>query len=123
MKPDAVAKIAMLTDSVRCLTFGLLGLLPLVGLPFILLALSMAIPVFGLIGFFSLAGLPFAVLALWIGGRVRVREKQYWNAAKPFRIWGVLFGGAGVAIWAVVACLILYNLDTGLWYHANSYND
>ncbi len=111
MNTDAVAKIAMLKDSVRCLAFGLLGLLPLVGLPFILLALSMAIPVFGLIGFCSLAGLPFAVLALWIGGRVRLREKQYWNAAKPFRISGALCGGAGLVIWAAVACLIFYNLD------------
>lgn len=88
MNADAAAKIVMLRDSVRCLSFGLLGLLPLVGLP-------------------------FAVLALWTGGRVRRQEKRYWNAAKPYRIWGVICAGAGTAISIVVAGLILYNLDNG----------
>src|ERR1700744_1475894 len=100
MKSDAVAKIAMLTDSARCLTFGLVSLLPFFGLPFILWALSMANQVLGMLAFFSLAGLPFAVLALWIGGRVRVQEKRYWNAAKSFRIWGVMCAGAGMIMWA-----------------------
>ena len=121
MKSDAVAKIAMLTDSARCLTFGLLSLSPFVGLPFILVALSMRTEVLGLLGYFSLAGLAFSVLALWIGGRVRVQEKRYWNAAKSFRIWGVISAGAGMVMWVIVAGVILYNLANGLWY-TDSYN-
>lgn len=96
MNPDALAKIAMLKDSVRCLTFGLLGLLPFIGLP-------------------------FAFVALWIGGRVRRQEKLYWNAAKPFRIWGIICAGAGAVIWVVVAGLIIYNSLTGAW--NDDYND
>lgn len=90
MNSDAVAKMGMLKDSVRCLTFGLLGLLPFIGLP-------------------------FAFLALWVGGRARQKEKQYWNAARPFRIWGVICGGAGAVIWVVVAGVIVYNAVTGSW--------
>jgi hypothetical protein len=88
MNSNAVAKIAMLTGSVRCLAFGLLGLLPFIGLP-------------------------FAFLALWVGGRVRRQEKQYWNAAKPFRIWGTICGGAGAITWVAVSGLIIFNAVTG----------
>jgi hypothetical protein len=104
-------KIAMLNDSVRCLNFGLLSLLPAVGLLLVLLALSTDAGVFWLLGFFPLAGFPFAVMALWIGGRVRRKEKQFWNAAKPLRIWGIICGGTGAVMGAVVAGLIFYNLD------------
>jgi hypothetical protein len=90
MNANAVAKIAMLKGSMRCLVFGLLGLLPFIGLP-------------------------FAFLALWIGGRVRKYEKHYWNVAKPFRIWGIICGGAGAVIWVVVSGLIIFNAVTGTW--------
>lgn len=90
MNTDATAKIAMLKDSMRCLAFGLLGLLPLIGLP-------------------------FAFLALWLGGTVRRREKKYWNPAKPYRIWGVLCGATGATIWTVALGMIIVNAVTGLW--------
>ena len=60
MNNDAGEKIKMLKGSIRCLMFGLLGLVPVIGLP-------------------------FGLAALWVSGQVRVREKIYWNAAKPYR--------------------------------------
>lgn len=87
MNADAVAKIAMLKDSLRCFLFGILGLLPFIGLP-------------------------FAVLALWIGGRVRRQEKRYWNAARPYRSWGVICAATGATVWAIVDIVIVYNAVT-----------
>ena len=76
------AKIKMIQGSVRCLTFGLLGLLPIIGLP-------------------------FALAALWIGGRVRVKEKLFWNVARPHRLWGVTCAAIGAVVWSVVDGLLI----------------
>jgi hypothetical protein len=95
MNNDGMAKIAMLKDSTRCLIYGLLGFLPVVGLP-------------------------CAVAALWLSHRARVREKMYWNAAKPYRLWGVFF--AIIAIFSVGLCVIfaiINAIDPGIWYSAN----
>jgi hypothetical protein len=67
------AKIKMMKASVRCLLFGVLSLLPLIGLP-------------------------FGLAALWLAGRVRAQEKQLWNAAKPYRMFGVLAAGVGTLL-------------------------
>ena len=83
MNNEATAKIAMIQGSMRCFIFGLVGLL----LPFI--------------------GLPFAILALRNGGRVRTREKLYWNAAKPYRIGGVACAGFGLIIWGILTIVYL----------------
>ena len=61
----AAAKIKMMKGSLRCFIFGLLGLLPIFGPP-------------------------FAIAALWVSGRVRAKEKLFWNVARPYRIWGVV---------------------------------
>jgi hypothetical protein len=74
MNPDATIKIAMLNGSLRCFRFGLLGLLPVIGLP-------------------------FALAALWVSGRVRLREKLFWNAARPYRLWGVVCAALGTIFW------------------------
>ena len=84
MNNDAVAKITMLKSSTRCFFFGLLGLLPGIGLP-------------------------FAILALWNGGKARVREKIYWNAARPFRIWGVIAASVGLIFWTLTAAVIAFD--------------
>jgi len=76
------AKIRMLKSSMRCFVFGLLGLIPLIGLP-------------------------FALSALWISGRVRVREKQLWNAARPYRIWGLVCAAVGTILWAGVLAIVV----------------
>jgi hypothetical protein len=80
----AAAKIQMLNGSMRCFVFGMLGLLPVFGLP-------------------------FALAALWISGRVRVSEKQLWNAARPFRIWGVVCAAVGTVFWCFILMLIIYS--------------
>ena len=84
MNTDASAKIKLLNSSMRCFMFGLLGLIPLIGLP-------------------------FALAALWIAGRVRVKEKQLWNAARPYRIWGVVMAATGTLFWFLIGVLIAWN--------------
>ena len=80
----AEAKIRMLKNSLRCSVYGLLGLLPVIGLP-------------------------FAIATLWISGRVRAKEKLFWNAARPYRVWGVICAAAGTIIWSFVLMLIIYS--------------
>ena len=76
------AKIKMMKASIRCLIFGLLGLLPIIGLP-------------------------FALAALWLSGLVRAKEKLFWNAARPYRIWGVACAAIGAVVWSVVDALLI----------------
>ena len=83
MNELAAGKLKMLRASVRCLVFGLLGLLPVIGLP-------------------------FALAALWISGRVRRQEKQLWNAAKPYRLMGILCAAVGTAGWFVIGALLVF---------------
>jgi hypothetical protein len=83
----AAAKIQMLKSSMQCFVFGLLGLLPVIGLP-------------------------FALAALWISGRVRMKERQLWNAARPYRIWGVICAAAGTILWGFILMLIIYSTAT-----------
>ena len=76
-------KISMIEGSLKCLIFGLLGLLPVIGLP-------------------------FALAALWISGRVRPDEKLCWNAAKPLRVWGVICAAFGAILWGFLDTLLIY---------------
>lgn len=87
MNTDASAKIKMLNSSMRCFVFGLLGLIPLVGLP-------------------------FAIAALWISGRVRVKEKQFRNAAQSYRTWGVVCAASGTIFWGFILTIIIYHAVT-----------
>ncbi|MEI6193411.1 MAG: hypothetical protein WCS42_03680 [Verrucomicrobiota bacterium] len=84
MNTDANTKIQMLNGSMRCFIYGLLALIPVLGLP-------------------------FAVGALWISGQVRAKEKLFWNAAQPYRIWGVVWAGAGTVFWAGVLTIVIYH--------------
>ena len=83
MNTNAVAKIQMLKSSMKCFVFGLLSLLPVIGLP-------------------------FALAALWISGRVRVKEKRFWNAARPYRISGVACAAAGAILWGFIYTLLIF---------------
>jgi hypothetical protein len=74
----------MLKSSLRCFGFGLLGVLPLFGLP-------------------------FALAALWISGRVRAKEKHFWNAAKPYRVWGVVCAATGIIFWGFILTILIYH--------------
>ena len=87
MNVDTDAKIRMLKSSMRCFVFGLLGLIPLIGLP-------------------------FAIAALWISGRVRVKEKQMWNAAQSYRIWGVVCAAGGTIFGGFILTIIIYQAAT-----------
>jgi hypothetical protein len=82
---NATAKIKMMKASIRCLIFGLLGLLPFIGLP-------------------------FALAALWISGQVRVQEKQFWNAAKPYRVIGAVCAGVGTVVWMGILTFVVGNI-------------
>jgi hypothetical protein len=79
---NAEAKIKMLKGSLRCFVYGLLSWIPLFGLP-------------------------FAIGALWISGRERVAERNFWNAARPYRIWGVVCAALSLIFWSFVLILII----------------
>ncbi len=85
MNEQAASKLNMLQASVLCLVFGLLGLLPVVGLP-------------------------FALAALWISGRVRRQEKRFWNAAQPYRIMGVACAALGSILWTGILIIAVFRL-------------
>jgi hypothetical protein len=86
---DAPAdKIRMLKASMRCLGFGLAALLPVVGLPFTLAAISSSYS-------------------------ARRLEKQFWNPAKPYRILGLICGILGALIWIMVVAIVSYNAVVG----------
>ena len=87
MNAATTAKIRMLNSSMRCFVFGMLGLIPLIGLP-------------------------FALSALWISGRVRVKEKQMWNAARPYRVGGVVCAAGGTIFWGFILTIIIYQAVT-----------
>lgn len=82
MNAVAEAKIQMLQNSLHCFVCGLLGLLPVVGLP-------------------------FALAALILSGQVRAGQKKHWNAARPYWIWGVVCAAAGPIFWTVILTLII----------------
>jgi hypothetical protein len=83
MNADIEAKIQMLKSSLECFACGLLGLLPLIGFP-------------------------FAVAALVISGKVRIRQKKIWNAAKPYWIAGITCGSLGILLWGAVGIIIIF---------------
>jgi hypothetical protein len=79
---SAEAKIRMLKNSRLCFVYGLLAALPILG--------------FG-----------FGMAALRISGQVRVAERSFWNAARPYRICGVLCAALCVIFWSFVVMLII----------------
>jgi hypothetical protein len=85
MNTEVDTKIQMLKNSLGCFVCGLLGLLPLIGFP-------------------------FAVVALVISGKVRIRQKKFWNAAKPYWIGGVACGCVGIFLWGAAWILILFHM-------------
>ncbi len=82
------AKIKMMQTSIRCLVFGLLGLVPVVGVP-------------------------FALTALRLSYIVRGQETKFWNPAKNYRILGLICASLGALIWSVVDTILIYHACTG----------
>jgi len=114
MNADAATKIKLLEDSQKCLAFGLISLVTLLGVPFSIMAMASREPgrsdnpifVFCFcLAFFSLAGLPCALLAMVASVKVRARERELWNAARPYRIVGGL-----CAMLALIASFIIMAL-------------
>ena len=78
------AKIRMMKASLRCLAFGLLGMLPVIGLP-------------------------FALAALWSSYRARREERRLWNPAKAHRVMGLVCAAFGALVWGAVDTIVIYN--------------
>jgi hypothetical protein len=64
--------------------------------------------IFGLLSLLPIIGPPFAIAAVWTSGRVRAREKFFWNAARPYRIWGVVCAAWGAVVWGGVDIFLIY---------------
>lgn len=80
---DPELKIRMIKQSLRCFTFGLMGLIPVIGLP-------------------------FAISALVAGGSARGLEVRCWSAARPFRRWGVAIAACSVIFWSGVLIIFVF---------------
>lgn len=89
MNTPAQEKLKMLQSSIRCMVFGLLALLPVIGLP-------------------------FAIAALWLSGCIRKQEKQYWNAAKPYRLIGVTCAALTTTGWFLVGVIIALKIVSNI---------
>jgi hypothetical protein len=87
----AVQKIQMIKASIRCLTCGLLGLLPFIGVIFALVA-----------GYASFSA--------------RRQERFFWNPAKPHRIVGLICASLGALVWSCVDTILIYHaLNSYIW--------
>lgn len=80
----AISRVKLMKTSIRCLVLGLLGLLPLIGLP-------------------------FALAALWFSYSARRGEILLWNPAKPHRILGLACASVGALVWGAVDTIIIYH--------------
>lgn len=85
---QAAQKLQMMSASIRCLVFGLLGLLPLIGVP-------------------------FALAGLWSSSLASRHESKFWNPAKPQRVLGLVCASLGALIWSAVDTIIIYHVING----------
>jgi hypothetical protein len=85
MPGNPAVKIQMMRASLRCLVFGILSLLPFIGVA-------------------------FALAAGWSSARARAKEKYFWNPAKPQRVFGVICAIFGALIWTGVDTVCIVNL-------------
>ena len=91
MNDIPAAKIKMMKGSIRCLIYGMLSLVPMIGLA-------------------------FGLAALWISGKVRVQEKRFWNPARPYRIYGVVCGAVGTILWASILLFVVGAAVLAAWF-------
>ena len=80
----ATEKIKMIKASLQCFVFGLLGLLPVIGLP-------------------------FGLAALIVSGKVRAGQKKHWNVARPYWICGLVCAAVGMVFWSFILMLIIFH--------------
>lgn len=79
------AKLKMMTASMHCLVWGMLGLLPIIGVP-------------------------FALAAFWASYSARRDERHIWNPARLHRIAGLICASLGAFIWGAVDTILIYNI-------------
>jgi hypothetical protein len=84
----AVAKLKMMKASIRCLTLGLLSLMPILGVG-------------------------FALFEAWYSYSARRQERFFWNPATPHRIIGSICAALGGLIWGAVDTIWIYHVTTG----------
>jgi hypothetical protein len=84
-KSQAMLKVKMMKESVRCLAFGLASLLPVIGVLWALPALACS---------FS----------------ARQKEKLFWNPARPHRIIGLISATIGGLIWGAFATIVIFHM-------------
>ncbi|HEX9046972.1 MAG TPA: hypothetical protein VF988_08080 [Verrucomicrobiae bacterium] len=94
----AAAKLKMMRESVKCLIYGLMALLPVLGAP-------------------------FGLAALWFAGRARVQERRFWNAAKPYRIIGTVCAVVGLIGWFLLIATIAFHNVSQPASHGGYYGD
>jgi hypothetical protein len=82
----ATAKILMMKWSFRCFVDGLLSFIPVIGMG-------------------------FALAALWFSWQARRQEKQFWNAARPYRTIGTTCAIIGPVFWFLILALVIYNAE------------
>jgi hypothetical protein len=82
---DAEIKIRMIKASLRCFVFGLLALLPVIGIP-------------------------FGIAALILTGRVRAGQKRFWNPARPYWVCGNFCAFLGTIFWTLAIVLVIGRL-------------
>jgi hypothetical protein len=71
--PALIAKTRMIEHSLQCFVLGLLGLLPVIGFP-------------------------LALFALMTFRRVCLEQQGHWNVARPYLLWGFVFGALGALV-------------------------
>ena len=76
-------KIRMIKSSLECFVFGLLGLLPIIGIS-------------------------FAIAALVISAKVHAGQKRFWNPARPYQLWGVVCAALSLVFWSFILMVIIY---------------
>jgi len=84
----AQAKIVMLKSSLRAFTLGVMGLVPVIGMP-------------------------MALMALVCFRRACLAQRGNWNPARPFLVFGLIYGTLGIIISMLLLGFVLYLAMTG----------
>jgi hypothetical protein len=81
---NGLVKIKMINASFRCYTFGLLALLPFIGIP-------------------------FGIIALVYAGKARAGQKLFWNPAQSHRACGLSCAFFATIFWVIILLLMIYS--------------
>jgi hypothetical protein len=102
-------RIEMIERSLRCFVYGLIGLLPFLGVPFDIMAVANYPNInlgLGLIGLLPLFALPIAVLGVAQQWRVKLGAGDTWNPAHRYLFWGGVFSRMSLALFFFVPVIL-----------------